>query len=213
MQRMNISIAQVTLSAVLDSELLLLRVAGLVSAGGNVAPERPPPSPGPALPRHPRGPSGRAPRSRSLSRSHRPNPATNAPNVADVAAVSAGIGAPKAARERGSSLHPAAALRACGALLAAPCFCHCDCLPVPCMVDICFSLPLHLRWSHQPSLAVPGAAARSTSWSLSCIIAMTLICVGGGCACLRGSFADSDENDDAPSLCLFALPRGLAWLL
>ncbi|CAE7248421.1 hypothetical protein AK812_SmicGene16252 [Symbiodinium microadriaticum] len=39
MQRVNISIGQVTFSAVLDRELILLRVADLVSAGGSIAPE------------------------------------------------------------------------------------------------------------------------------------------------------------------------------
>ena len=53
MQRVNMSIGQVTLSAVLDRELLLLRVADLVSAGGSVAPERPPPEPEPPRPRPP----------------------------------------------------------------------------------------------------------------------------------------------------------------
>ena len=76
--------------------------------------------PGPALPRHPRGPSGRAPQSQRLSRSHRPNPATNAPNVA---AVSAGIGAPKAARERAAGRPEFLPQR----------------LPAGALVDICFS--------------------------------------------------------------------------
>ena len=48
MQRVDITVGQVTFSAVLDRELVLLRVTDLLAAGGSIAAERlPPPEPEP----------------------------------------------------------------------------------------------------------------------------------------------------------------------
>ena len=151
---MNITIGQVTFSAVLDRELVLLRVADLVAASGEHRRRAISPGAGAALqapgplPR-PRHQSGATPRSRSPSRSLPPNPATSDPSTV---AASVGIAASNAAPERVPSLRHLAPgrcpPRACSAMLAAisdGASFFFDCPPAPQWTLASVSFALHLR--------------------------------------------------------------------
>ena len=73
MQRVDITVGQVTFSAVLDRELVLLRVTDLLAARGSIAAERlPPPEPEP--PTRPRPPSPPPAPDRPRSARSKPQP-------------------------------------------------------------------------------------------------------------------------------------------
>ena len=159
MQRVDITVGQVTFSAVLDRELVLLRVTDLLAARGSIAAERLPPR-SRSRPPGPLRLTGPDPPARSPSRSLHPSPATS-----DPAAVSVGIAAPNAATERGPSLRLAAARLGPAARCWPPSargFLNFTSLgsPVPqwTLASICCPA---LAWSPSAEPAAPAAAARA----------------------------------------------------